>query len=49
MNNIFDDIRADQRRNEIGLCEHLWVLRDDGNSLYCYECKVEKVLEKEEK
>ena len=41
--NIFDDIRrADRLRTE---CDHIWVLRNDKKSIYCYDCKLEKTID----
>ena len=43
MNNILDDIRiANQKRAE---CSHIWILREDKKSIYCYDCKLEKEIQ----
>ncbi len=42
--NIFDDERADRLRTE---CQHIWILKNDGKSMYCYDCRIEKVLKEE--
>lgn len=40
--NIFDDMKADSKRTE---CQHLWIMREDKKSIYCYDCKLEKIIQ----
>lgn len=39
--NIFDDIKADQKRTE---CQHLWIWSEDKQSIYCHDCKLIKYI-----
>ena len=42
--NIFDDIRSDRSRTNKE-CDHIWIIRDDKKSIYCYDCKLEKTID----
>jgi hypothetical protein len=26
-------------------CNHIWIMKEDKKSLYCYDCKLEKVIQ----